>query len=138
MRGVDISVATKLEADGWNSTTLSLYSHAGTHMDAPRHFLPDGDTLEQLDLAAYVGSAYVINLAPAEPRQLISINDLGPLEHRIGEGDRLLFAGRGMARIEMLWMLAEPNALMAAATGVHQPHGTLWRWLNRRRESKSA
>ena len=52
-------------------------------------------------------------------------------EQALIEGDRLLFAGRGAARNEILWMLGEPNALLAAATGRHRPNGTLWRWLNR-------
>jgi kynurenine formamidase len=35
MRGVVLeNVKTKF-IDGWNSKTLHLYSHAGTHMDAP-------------------------------------------------------------------------------------------------------
>ena len=50
MRGVAIRSARRLEDDGWNATTLELYSHAGTHMDAPRHFLPDGATLDRQDL----------------------------------------------------------------------------------------
>lgn len=89
--GADISVAKRLETDGWNATTLSLYSHCGTHMDAPRHFLPDGATLDQQDLYVCVGKASVVNLAPAEPKQLIGVEDLGELAESIGPGTRLLF-----------------------------------------------
>ena len=91
MRGVDIQPATKLESDGWNSTTLSLYSHCGTHMDAPRHFLPDGHTIDQQDLAACVGPARIINVAPAEPRQLIDVDDVQRAGAEIRPGARLLF-----------------------------------------------
>lgn len=91
MPGVDISTAKRLDSDGWNASTLSLYSHAGTHMDAPRHFLPDGVTLERLDLAACIGTAKVVNLAPAEPKQLITVEDLGPVKNSVRAGDRLLF-----------------------------------------------
>ena len=38
MRGVDWETACTFERDGWNSRNLHLYSHAGTHMDAPVHF----------------------------------------------------------------------------------------------------
>ena len=38
MRGVDWEQAKTVERDGWNARTLHLYSHAGTHMDAPTHF----------------------------------------------------------------------------------------------------
>lgn len=91
LRGVNIEVAKRLEQDGWNATTLSLYSHAGTHMDAPRHFLPAGATLDAQDLSACVGPATVVDVAPAEPRQLIGVDDLGPLVETIEAGARLLF-----------------------------------------------
>lgn len=91
MRGVDISVAKRLEVEGWNATTLSLYSHAGTHMDAPRHFLPEGATLDQQDLSVCVGPATIVDLAPAQSRQLIGIEALGGLVDSIEPGARLLF-----------------------------------------------
>ncbi|MEM7236163.1 MAG: cyclase family protein [Planctomycetota bacterium] len=88
MRGVDISPARRLETDGWNATTLELYSHAGTHMDAPCHFLPDGATLDAQSLEAVVGPAKVIQLAPAEPKQLHTVEDLASAN--VQAGDRLL------------------------------------------------
>ena len=90
MPGVDISVARQLDRDGWNATTLSLYSHCGTHMDAPRHFLPDGQPLDQQSLSPGVGPALIINLAPAEPRQLITVDHMAAYEDQIQAGSRLL------------------------------------------------
>lgn len=91
MAGVDIAPARHLLEDGWNATTLSLYSHCGTHMDAPRHFLPDGNTLDQQELGTLVGPAIVVNVAPASPKQLITVDDLGELANAIQPGARLLF-----------------------------------------------
>lgn len=91
MPGVRISTARQLEQDGWNATTLELYSHSGTHMDAPCHFLPGGATLDQQDLSVCVGDALVLNLAPAAPSQLIGVADLEPYAGRISKGSRLLF-----------------------------------------------
>jgi arylformamidase len=91
MPGVDVSIAKRLEVEGWNATTLSLYSHCGTHMDAPRHFLPEGATLDRQDLSVCIGPATVVNLAPAEPRQLITVDDLSSVVDSIGPGTRLLF-----------------------------------------------
>ena len=90
LRGVNISPAKTLAAHGWNATTLTLYSHCGTHMDAPRHFLEDGATIEQQDLAVCSGPAIVLDLTPVEPRELISIERLRPWEDRIRPGVRLL------------------------------------------------
>ena len=90
MRGVAIRPARRLEEDGWNASTLQLYSHAGTHIDAPYHFLPDGNTLEEQDLSVVVGTALVINLAPVVPRQLLRVEDLSADADRIVPGTRLL------------------------------------------------
>ena len=88
MRGVDITPARQLERDGWNATTLNLYSHAGTHMDAPRHFLPDGNTLEMQLLDVCVGPAQLVDLTPASEGQLIEVADLQHAD--IQEGARVL------------------------------------------------
>lgn len=90
MAGVDVATAKELAVDGWNATTLSLYSHCGTHMDAPRHFLPEGNTIDQQDLEICIGKARVINIAPADPRQLIGVDDLGDVRNDIQPGERLL------------------------------------------------
>ena len=76
MPGVEIAPARRLEEDGWNATTLSLYSHCGTHMDAPRHFLPDGDTLDRQALDVVIGQAMVVDLTPTTPKELISVEHL--------------------------------------------------------------
>lgn len=91
MRGVDISPAKTIENDGWNATTLSLYSHCGTHMDAPIHFVPGGKTIEQQDLSVCVGDALVLDLTPVEPAELITVEHLDPWREQIGAGCRLLF-----------------------------------------------
>ena len=88
MPGVDIQPAKQLEVDGWNATTLSLYSHAGTHMDAPKHFLPDGGALDSLNLETLVGPATVVNVAPAQPKQLLIPSDLDGVN--VTPGCRLL------------------------------------------------
>ncbi len=91
MPGVEISIAKRLEVEGWNATTLKLYSHCGTHMDAPKHFLPGGDSLDQQALDVLVGPAHVVNLAPAEPRQLLTVADMASVAAYVTPGSRLLF-----------------------------------------------
>jgi kynurenine formamidase len=90
MRGVDIAPRNRIESDGWNATTLTLYSHCGTHMDAPAHFLPEGRTIDQQDLKVTMGPALVVNLAPALPRQVLRVDDLSFAADQIRPGVRLL------------------------------------------------
>ena len=42
-----------------NLSALSMCVHNGTHVDAPYHFLADGNTIDKVDLDRFVGYAYV-------------------------------------------------------------------------------
>lgn len=99
MPGVSITQSKRIETDGWNASTLQLYSHCGTHLDAPCHFLPGGRTVEQQDLSVCVGEALLINLAPAKPSQLFGIQDLEPWADQIVPGSRLLLRTDWYTRI---------------------------------------
>ena len=90
MPGVTIHPAKRLEVDGWNASTLSLYSHAGTHMDAPAHFIHGGASIDQQGLGVCCGPAKVVNLAPVEPRELLTVARLGDAANGIVAGDRIL------------------------------------------------
>lgn len=91
LRGVEIRTARTIPVDGWNATTLSLYSHCGTHMDAPKHFVEGMASIDQQALDVCCGPAKVLNLAPARPRELFTVAHLSRWADRIGPGDRLLF-----------------------------------------------
>ena len=43
-----------------NVTEISLPCHAGTHVDAPVHIVPNGKSIEQLPLESFVGPGAVI------------------------------------------------------------------------------
>ena len=53
-------VASILEGDVCNLSTLFMCNHNGTHIDAPYHFINDGKTVEQIPLEKLVGYAYVV------------------------------------------------------------------------------
>ena len=60
---VSMQRVSKIEdGDNANVTHVSLSAHTGTHVDAPYHFLPDGDTLEAIPLNIMIGRAYVLYL----------------------------------------------------------------------------
>jgi arylformamidase len=42
-----------------NSSSMHTSVHAGTHVDAPFHFVPDGATIESLPLDVFIGPARV-------------------------------------------------------------------------------
>ena len=43
----------------YNLTAISMCAHNGTHVDAPFHFIKDGNTVDAIPLEAVVGTAYV-------------------------------------------------------------------------------
>ncbi len=45
--------------DVCNLTAFSMCAHNGTHVDAPYHFLNDGNTIDQVELDRFIGYAYV-------------------------------------------------------------------------------
>ncbi len=45
--------------DLYNLTSFSMCAHNGTHIDAPFHFLEEGDTIDQIPLEKLVGDCYV-------------------------------------------------------------------------------
>jgi kynurenine formamidase len=100
MRGVDFEVRSTTDDKGWNTTWLHLYSHAGTHMDAPYHFIAQGATLENLVLDKCVGPAQVIDLTFVGPRDLITVEHLKPHAEKVGPGARLLFRTGWSARAD--------------------------------------
>ena len=50
--------------DANNSSSIHASAHAGTHVDAPFHFVPDGMTIEALPLDIFIGPARVCAVEP--------------------------------------------------------------------------
>lgn len=88
--GVSWESARDLEKDGWNASTLHLYSHAGTHVDAPRHFGVSEESIDEMRPERLVGWAWVVHLPDTRPRELLTVAHLGDLAGKIGPEDSLL------------------------------------------------
>jgi arylformamidase len=89
--GVSWEAARTLEADGWNASTLHLYSHAGTHVDAPRHFGVSEESIDQMELDRLVGWAWVVRLPDTQPHEILTPGHLGDVAAQVKEQDSLLF-----------------------------------------------
>jgi arylformamidase len=60
---IEIGRPFQLEkGDEYNLSTLKMSVHAGTHVDAPRHFLPEGKGVDQLNPEALSGPVSVIDV----------------------------------------------------------------------------
>jgi arylformamidase len=90
MRGVEISPKYTMAREGWNASTLSLYSHAGTHMDAQIHFEAGPETIDQHPPERCLGRAWLVNLAGIAPKTMMETYHLGPVAHLLQSGDSLV------------------------------------------------
>lgn len=50
-----------LQDDGFAEKLLDIYSHTGTHIDAPAHMLEEGRHLDDFPVSAFIGPALVIS-----------------------------------------------------------------------------
>jgi arylformamidase len=50
------------EGNASNDSRIACSVHAGTHVDAPAHFIENGATVDQLPLDIFMGSAMVVEL----------------------------------------------------------------------------
>ena len=89
MRGVAFENAKSKSVDGWNSKTLHLYSHAGTHMDAPFHFEVNNQTIDEFEVSRFVCDSLVIPI-DAHAGQKIRLEDLGLYADLINKGDGVI------------------------------------------------
>lgn len=56
-----LKVMNTVEKDGFQETLISIFSHAGTHMDAPAHMIKGAPYLNELPMERFCGKAYVMD-----------------------------------------------------------------------------
>ena len=91
-----VSIAPLKDMDRGGSSNvgmISMSTHTGTHMDAPRHMLRGGKSLDSLPLEATIGPARVVEILDRKSIQAAELRD-----HRIRRGERILFKTYGSAR----------------------------------------
>lgn len=91
--------------DACNLSGFYTCCHSATHLDAPLHFIPDGDSIDKVDLSRCAGPCTVI-----AARGILTGADIDRLEPQ--PGTRLLFRGGGEA------FLSKSAAFALAAAGV--------------------
>jgi arylformamidase len=83
-----------LANQGFEEKTITLYSHTGTHVDAPAHILEGARTLDEFEVGAFVGTGIVLDLTNPGGT-VIGRERLEPWEAEIEDRDFvLLHTGR--------------------------------------------
>jgi len=78
-----------------NSSSIHTSVHAGTHVDAPFHFVPGGATIEALPLELFVGPAKVCAVEPGARITAAEVEKAG-----VGGEARVLFKTRNSSLLK--------------------------------------
>jgi kynurenine formamidase len=78
--------ATTIARDGVAVSRLEIGSHAGTHCDAPSHFLEHGLPLDRLPLERFVGPGVLVDASDLAPRAAIGWERIAPYADRLRPG----------------------------------------------------
>lgn len=77
------------KGDQCNITSIQMGAHAGTHVDAPYHFLEEGATIDTIPLETFIGPCFVVEI---DAEVLIEKKDLQ--KYDIGGHLRILIKTR--------------------------------------------
>lgn len=72
---IKLSPKSSVKEDGVMASHLQITNHVGTHVDAPAHFIEDGQTIDQLDPSKLIGEVVVVDVSQS-PHQEIQTDDL--------------------------------------------------------------
>ena len=79
---VEVTILGRHGIEGRETRKIVLGTHIGTHADAPRHFIPNGATIDQLPLDVLIGQATIADFTNCGPLQEIDVADL---KQRLGD-----------------------------------------------------
>lgn len=77
-----IADAFTIAEHGFAEKSFHLYSHVGTHIDAPGHILPGAATLDELAVDRFLGAGLVLDVSAVKGGK-IDIADLEPYKENL-------------------------------------------------------
>lgn len=83
---LSVSWHCSLDTLGYNLSRVTTSTHQGTHIDAPKHFFHDGETIDQIDLSRVIVRAFRADLTYKKAKEPITAEDLLPYEDKIDRG----------------------------------------------------
>ena len=83
------SIPCTIDQEGFVEREITMYSHTGTHVDAPAHIIEGALTLDQVPVDNFVGRASVLDLTLIR-KPVISLGDLKSCEGMVKKSEFLL------------------------------------------------
>ncbi|MCX6567180.1 MAG: cyclase family protein [Candidatus Aminicenantes bacterium] len=85
-----ITDACTIAGNGFAEKLLRLYSHTGTHVDAPGHILPGAATLDRFEAGRFIGPGCLLDVSRARGLR-VEIADLEKDAERIAVAEFAIF-----------------------------------------------
>jgi kynurenine formamidase len=80
------------KGDYWNGTVLSIYTHGGTHVDAPCHYVNGARSIDSIPIDDFIYRRPLLLNTMWEPDHLVSVEEMRQLGgNALVEADILLF-----------------------------------------------
>ncbi len=73
---VEVTQMGRIGIEGRETKKIIIGTHTGTNLDAPRHFIENGVTIDKIPAQDLVGEALVVDLSYKKDYQAIEIEDL--------------------------------------------------------------
>lgn len=100
------------DGDLYNLSSFAMCAHNGTHIDAPFHFLPEGKTVDQMDLTSFVGDCYV-----ARHQGEVTASDAEKILTKACGAQRILIAGQATVTAEAAEVFAAASIKLLGNEG---------------------
>jgi arylformamidase len=81
--------ACRIDTHGFREKQITLFTHTGTHMDAPAHIIKAAKTLDQFPIDHFCGRACRLDVTASTGRS-ITVADLNGWQGQIEESDYIL------------------------------------------------
>lgn len=111
---VEISRASVIaQGDSANISQLNMSVHCGTHIDAPKHFIDEGNTVEQIPLEKLIGEVLVLEIEVEGNDITDVILKQHPENHLLEQASKIIFRTRNST----LWH-EHPNQFRSDYVGI--------------------
>jgi kynurenine formamidase len=86
-----LQITNTYEQNGFKETLLTMFSHTGTHMDAPAHLFADKMTLDHFHVQQFIGTAFVIDCTALSGGDIITMDYINKDRVQADKAEFLLF-----------------------------------------------
>jgi kynurenine formamidase len=86
-----LKTANTYSKDGFKETLLTMFSHTGTHMDAPAHLFAQRTSLDSFPAEQFVGKGLVIDCCDLQEGQQIEMDRIEAVKEKADQAQFLLF-----------------------------------------------